>query len=529
MSRFLGVLAFVLAFLAPTNGQCVADSLRLAGNATSSNFVGGRLEICLSNSWRALRFEFLTLQTGHVACRQLFPGTVSHAASVISSQSSGVTISSFGFSCLGTETDISSCTPTSNSAFGDSAILTCKRGSASGDIRIVGSSSSSSGRLQYFDGEMWRNVYYQSPARWTSAESSVVCKLLGYTSGTATAVYNTSVDTGPSTLLTSLSCNNDTSVSLQDCAVEFLSGSSAGRAATLNCLVAGSSVADGTLRVLSTTGAVLENSRTGIVEMAYQGRWGPLCYSADFGGNEEEVICNNLGYAYGGTATNASLQLTSSRPFWLDALSCTGSETNPLRCSNVNVGLPQTGTCGPNYLLSVSCDQPTDTDSYTAAISPGGITAILVVGLLTFGFAFPFIATGFMYILEGDRICSCPSPRRSRRRYSFSHSSATRTTGLGPGIGNEPTGDDSSVHEENTFEENTHESVLTSDQPPLYKNADKFEKIDLNDDEKPPGYKDNDLPPYPVTGDSTLPPGELPYPTATNDDAAYPPSRSSAV
>ena len=40
----------------------------------------------------------------------------------------GITISSVSFECRGTESSLTDCTPTSNPAFGDHVILTCKRG-----------------------------------------------------------------------------------------------------------------------------------------------------------------------------------------------------------------------------------------------------------------------------------------------------------------------------------------------------------------------------------------------------------------
>ena len=71
-------------YLCCSIGQCIPDSVRLADNTTTVNYVGGRVEICLSNSWRAFRYDHFTVQNGHVVCQELYPG--SHAVSVIPSR-----------------------------------------------------------------------------------------------------------------------------------------------------------------------------------------------------------------------------------------------------------------------------------------------------------------------------------------------------------------------------------------------------------------------------------------------------------
>lgn len=37
-------------------------------------------------------------------------------------------------------------------------------------------------------------------------------------------------------------------------------------------------------------------------------RWGPVCYNPAFGGNEDEALCNGLGYTGGGMASSRALK-----------------------------------------------------------------------------------------------------------------------------------------------------------------------------------------------------------------------------
>ena len=166
------------------------------------------------------------------------------------------------------------------------------------------------------------------------------------------------------------------------------------------------------------------------------------------------------------------------------------------------------------------------------SVHPGGITAIIVVGLVTFGFLFPFVAGFFRDIWKGKKICencdvslSCLTTAVSRNTRVSSWPSSRGNQSYATELSELPS---SAVRREGTREgegEGEGEEVpenpeLTAEAPPSYNEAAKYMK---EEEEKasdlPPAYNNPDLPPYPLTTDEANPA----YPPATSSDPAYPP------
>lgn len=172
------------------------------------------------------------------------------------------------------------------------------------------------------------------------------------------------------------------------------------------------------------------------------------------------------------------------------------------------------------------------------SVHPGGITAIIVVGLVTFGFLFPFAAGLFMDIWKGKKTCencdfsmSCLTTavrRNTRDSSSWQSSRANRSYATELSEVNASAARRESRREEGEGEgEGQEQEVpenpeLTAQAPPSYNEAEKCLKEEEEEEvlDLPPAYKINpDLPPYPLTTEE----GDPAYPPAILSDPAYPP------
>ena len=107
-------------------------------------------------------------------------------------------------------------------------------------------------------------------------------------------------------------------------------------------------VAEGSIRLVGGS-----RPYEGRVEVFYIGRWGTVCNNR-WDINDATVVCHQLGFASAEAAlvTAADLFALGSGFIWLDAVSCTGSETNLTQCSNSGLGVH---TCNHYHDAGVIC------------------------------------------------------------------------------------------------------------------------------------------------------------------------------
>jgi hypothetical protein len=86
---------------------------------------------------------------------------------------------------------------------------------------------------------------------------------------------------------------------------------------------------------------------TGFLEVFHEGEWRGVC-DDNFDQAEGEVVCRELGQVY-----SSFNSVSGSGSFWLDDLSCSGSESSLISCSSAGWG---NHNCGASEHVLVTCN-----------------------------------------------------------------------------------------------------------------------------------------------------------------------------
>ncbi|XP_019855587.1 PREDICTED: deleted in malignant brain tumors 1 protein-like [Amphimedon queenslandica] len=160
---------------------CTTGSIRLVNG---SHDWEGRVEVCHSGSWGTVCADYWGYLDAAVVCRQLGWGTSgTYRSSAYFGQGTGSILLS-DVQCTGTEQFLTNCTHLSNRncRHSEDAGVTCHVCS-SGALRLVGGSNSSEGRVELCLNGRWGTVCDDS---WDNTDAGVVCRQLGLgTTGTA--------------------------------------------------------------------------------------------------------------------------------------------------------------------------------------------------------------------------------------------------------------------------------------------------------------------------------------------------------
>ena len=194
--------------------------------------------------------------------------------------------------CVGSESNLASCSRNMNPSCSSHTYdvgVTCSDACQSHEVRLVGGSSPSEGRLEICLGGSWGTV---CDSQFHNVDARVVCKQLGLPYGGAEATYDASFGQGDDHVaITNLYCTGNEN-SLLEC--NYQTGSSVPSFTCSHANDAGVICQDpcsnGAIRV---AGASLPNA--GRVEICYYQQWGTVC-DKNWDTPDVQVACYQLGY-----------------------------------------------------------------------------------------------------------------------------------------------------------------------------------------------------------------------------------------
>ncbi|XP_071486552.1 scavenger receptor cysteine-rich domain-containing protein DMBT1-like [Diadema antillarum] len=318
-------------------------NIRLVGGSSSSE---GRVEVFLNNQWGTVCDDNWGISDASVVCRQLgFSGAVSATTRASFGQGSGpILLDDLG--CTGSESSIDLCphggVGSHNCGHHEDAGAICSRGGGPGvNIRLVGGSSSSEGRVEVFLNNQWGTVCDDN---WGISDASVACRQLGF-SGAVSATTRASFGQGSGPiLLDDLGCTGSES-SLDLCPHRGVGSHNCGHHEDAGAIC---SAGNAEVRIRLAAGP---SSHEGRVELFINNQWGTVCDDG-WDINDGHVVCRQLGFERAVSVSGTARYGRGSGPIFLDDVGCTGSESSLLLCQNRGVG---SHNCGHSEDAGVLC------------------------------------------------------------------------------------------------------------------------------------------------------------------------------
>ncbi|TSK14798.1 Neurotrypsin [Bagarius yarrelli] len=216
-----------------------------------------------------------------------------------------------------------------------------------GAVRLVGGSTSKSGRLEVYLNGQWGSV---CDTHWTDRDASVVCRQLGL-GEIGTALQHSYFGPGSGLFhYTRLGCRGNESSLLECRSRKFVTNDcSHGNEAGVLC-----APPEGTGPPLRLVGG--EEDFEGRVEIYHNGHWGTIC-DDQWDDMDAEVVCRQLGLGGIPRAWSWAHFGQGKGPIQLDAVQCTGNELSLDEC-------PHSGweqhNCDHMEDAGVSCNPYTD-------------------------------------------------------------------------------------------------------------------------------------------------------------------------
>nr|XP_054755403.1 neurotrypsin-like [Lytechinus pictus] len=203
-----------------------------------------------------------------------------------------------------------------NCGHSEDAGVTC-----SPTVRLVNGRDSYEGRIEVYANGGWGTV---CDDRWDDTDATVVCQSRGSESGTARTNAYFGEGSGD-ILLDDVICDGDES-SLLECSNPGIGVHNCGHYedAGVTC--------SPTVRLVDGSA-----SNEGRVEVYANGEWGTVCDDS-WDDTDATVVCQSLGFQSGTAYSNAQFG-QGSVDILLDDVSCDGSETSLLECSNSGIGV----------------------------------------------------------------------------------------------------------------------------------------------------------------------------------------------
>ncbi|XP_072023192.1 scavenger receptor cysteine-rich domain-containing group B protein-like [Amphiura filiformis] len=220
------------------------------------------------------------------------------------------------------------------------AISTCVYTQDTGTVRLVNGPDELSGRVEIFINNTWSTV---CDDEWDINDAHVVCRQLGH--GTAKqADAHFGQGSGP-IAFDDVDCVGDES---------FLESCSHAGLFNHDCVhdedagVVCNSNAYASVRLVEG-----QSRYEGRVEVYYQGQWGSIC-DDDWGMEEAEVVCRQLGFGPALSATTDAYFGPGTGDILLDDVGCAGDEDELGACYHVGWGVTD---CGHSEDAGVICNR----------------------------------------------------------------------------------------------------------------------------------------------------------------------------
>uniref|UniRef100_A0A3B4FI03 Soluble scavenger receptor cysteine-rich domain-containing protein SSC5D n=1 Tax=Pundamilia nyererei TaxID=303518 RepID=A0A3B4FI03_9CICH len=317
---------------------CSGVPIRLAGSGSTP--CAGRVEYYYKKRWGTVCDNDWDINDAEVVCRQLDCGPALKATQSAQFGEGKGDIWLDNVACSGSESSITECQHrgfgTHNCGHHRDAGVICS------GIRLAGSQSPSSGRVEIYHNNSWGTVCDDG---WDINDAEVVCRQLVY--GTALAAPKEAhfgEGSGP-VWFDGVACfGNERSIT--QCQLgEF--GSSCRHHKDAGVICSGTALISVAIRLAGS----LSTRCSGRVEIAYKKTWGTVC-DDNWDINDAEVVCRELNY---GTALNATQSAhfgEGTGEIWLDDVSCSGSEKSLTECQHRGFGIH---SCTHSKDAGVSC------------------------------------------------------------------------------------------------------------------------------------------------------------------------------
>ncbi|XP_063960668.1 uncharacterized protein LOC129267820 [Lytechinus pictus] len=289
-----------------------------------NNYREGRVEAYYEGEYYSVCDDLWEMEEGNVFCRMLgFPGAEAVHALANFGQGEGDIILD-NLSCDGTEDSLFDCegsTPFEhNCKHNEDAGVTCSQ-----SVRLVNGSDAHEGRVEVYYAGVWGTVCNDD---WDWNDANIVCKMLGYSGAEVSQqMADFGAGVGP-IILDDVSCSGD-ELSIFDCPSMGIFRHDCEHAEDVGVIcIEDSKEQQSSLSLRLADGP---NSRSGRVEIKYDGAWGTIC-DDDWDVNGADVVCRSLGFPGADQAILRGRFGAGEGAIVLDNVRCDGSEVNVESC-----------------------------------------------------------------------------------------------------------------------------------------------------------------------------------------------------
>uniref|UniRef100_A0A3Q1AJN5 Hensin n=1 Tax=Amphiprion ocellaris TaxID=80972 RepID=A0A3Q1AJN5_AMPOC len=299
----------------------------------------GRVEIFHNGQWGTVCDDIWSLNNAQVVCQQLGCGRAMWALRWAYFGHGSGPIWLDDVQCSGNESSITEC---AHEGFGshdcdhdeDASVIcegelgniTSSPAPPSSAVRLTGSTSQCSGRVEIFHNGLWGTV---CDRYWGLTEAHVVCRQLGC--GRAMHALGNAVfghGSGP-IWLDYIRCSGNES-SITDCSHRRFDSYYCHHQEDAGVICEGEPVVP--VRLVNSTSRC-----SGRVEIFHHGQWGTVCDNI-WELAHAEVVCRQLGCGRAMSAPQRAHFGEGSGPIWLDEVQCSGNESSITDCAHRGVG-----------------------------------------------------------------------------------------------------------------------------------------------------------------------------------------------